>query len=166
MTPQQNIFKVLVLHNKLATEDDVDVLLQQESDPEDVIAKMVIGEMITEAVGDKLLALYRHNLQKQHLQPAAAMAETGHAAPAASTAPHVESRVQTPAPRAEAHPATPQNGHREPAVQRPPVADVAWRRADGGDRWIRADSSATLALTPTRPSAINERSIFPDYFLY
>ena len=79
MTPQQNIFKVLVLHNKLATEDDVDVLLQQESDPEDVIAKMVIGEMITESTGDKLLNLYRHNLQKQHLPASTHAVSIGHA---------------------------------------------------------------------------------------
>ncbi|CAN5377866.1 hypothetical protein BH10PLA1_BH10PLA1_09440 [soil metagenome] len=67
MTPQQNIFKVLILHNKLATEDDVSMLLAQAPDPEDVIAKMVIGELIPESTGDKLLALYRHNLQKQGL---------------------------------------------------------------------------------------------------
>ncbi len=122
MTPQQSIFKVIVLHNKLATEDDLAMLFQQEADPEDIIAKMVIGEMISEAIGDKLLSLYRHNLQKQHLQPAAAMAGT---AQESHAAPHVEARVQPTASKTEPPRPVDHHGHREPAAVRPPVADVS-----------------------------------------
>jgi twitching motility protein PilT len=89
MTPQQNILKVLLVHNKLATEQDVAQLMQSTPDPEDVIAKLVLGEMIPEAVGEKLLALYQHNLKKQGLgghsaatvsRPAAEAGQGSHAA--------------------------------------------------------------------------------------
>jgi twitching motility protein PilT len=91
MTPQQNILKVLLVHNKLATEQDFAQLIQTTPDPEDVIAKLVLGEMIPEAVGEKLLALYQHNLKKQGLGAQTSGAGTAPAAgevahPAAATA--------------------------------------------------------------------------------
>ncbi len=122
MTPQQSIFKVLILHNKLATEEDLALLFQQADDPEDIIAKMVIGEMISEPIGDKLLTLYQHNLQKQHLQPAAAMAG---AVQETHAAPQVEARVQPTAPRTETPRPVDPHGHRDLAAARPPVADVS-----------------------------------------
>src|SRR5882757_6481507 len=70
MTPHQKMFKVLVLHNNLLGEEELDVLLGQTSEPVDVIAKLVAAEMMTQHVADKFLTLYQHNLKKQGLPPA------------------------------------------------------------------------------------------------
>ncbi len=142
MTPQQNIFKVLILHNKLASEEDLAMLMEQEPDPENIIAKMVIGEMITEAVGDKLLSLYQHNLQKQHLSAAAPAAPAAHAEARTGHAPahaeahrssldghanhaHAAPAVPPRMPAAEAPRATPSRMPAESAHPTPPTGRAA-----------------------------------------
>jgi twitching motility protein PilT len=163
MTPQQNIFKVLILHNKLATEDDLNLLMQQADDPEDIIAKMVIGEMISEAVGDKLLTLYQHNLHKQHLDGAGSMtavavptaertAVSSHNASTSSHAPlQGAATASSHAAPASSHPTPPTHrspppgsnpAHATPA--KPPAVDrsapiPASVRLDGDDRELIFD---------------------------
>jgi len=76
----QDIFRVILVHNKLMATEDIDALLADTPDPEDCIANMIIGEMLTEEVAEKVMTLYRHNLAKQGMSAAAAP-------PAPSTSP-------------------------------------------------------------------------------
>src|SRR5688572_25866443 len=62
-TPQE-IFKVIILHNRLCPEDEIDALLAQTHDPERVLADMVTAEMISPSTAGKVDALYRRNLEK------------------------------------------------------------------------------------------------------
>ena len=77
MTAHQKLFKVLVLHNKLLGEEELDVLLGQTPEPVEIITKLVAAEMMTQHVADKFLSLYQHNLKKQGLSPAP-IPEIGH----------------------------------------------------------------------------------------
>jgi len=62
------IMKVILTHNKLVSAEDVEVLMADVSDPEEVIDKMLIGEMINDDVAQKVLSLYHRNLEKQGIQ--------------------------------------------------------------------------------------------------
>jgi twitching motility protein PilT len=69
MQKHQKIFRVIMMHNQLASEGDIETLLARDPNPEDVLTGMVQGEMISRATADKVLKLYLHNLQKQGLEP-------------------------------------------------------------------------------------------------
>lgn len=66
---QQQIFAKIVLHNKLLDSAAVERLLQEFSDPEDIIRNLIQTQKLTEKKGLQLLALYRKQIQK--MTPAA-----------------------------------------------------------------------------------------------
>src|SRR4051794_18558204 len=94
---RQEIFRVIVVHNKLLTEEDADHFLRETQDPAEVIDKMLIGEMISEAMGEKLLQLYHRNLEKQGLsiEPTAEELQAMSVA-AAATAPAAQASPPPP----------------------------------------------------------------------
>ena len=61
---QQQLFAKIVLHNKLLDPAQVERLLQEFSDPEEIIRKLVKSEKLAEKKGGQLLALYRKQIQK------------------------------------------------------------------------------------------------------
>ncbi|MEK6269965.1 MAG: hypothetical protein N2B57_04330 [Planctomycetales bacterium] len=61
---QQQIFAKIVLHNKLLDSAAVERLLQEFSDPEDIIRNLIQTQKLTEKKGLQLLALYRKQIQK------------------------------------------------------------------------------------------------------
>ena len=66
---QQQIFAKIVLHNKLLDSAAVERLLQEFSDPEDIIRNLLQTKKLAEKKGLQLLALYRKQIQK--MTPAA-----------------------------------------------------------------------------------------------
>ena len=61
---QQQIFAKIVLHNKLLDSAAVERLLQEFSDPEDIIRNLLQTKKLAEKKGLQLLALYRKQIQK------------------------------------------------------------------------------------------------------
>ena len=94
---QQQLFKTIVLHNKLMAEAPLDELLRLHPDPDGAVRVMVAGKIVAPAVGEQLLGLYRRKLEKLNV-PAAAPSPP--AAPAAAV-------VQTPPPAPPPAPAAP-----------------------------------------------------------
>ncbi len=88
-TPEQQLFKTIVLHNKLMTEAQLDDLLRQNPDPVQAIAAMVSTKVVAQQLGDQLTALYRRKLEKAQ----------------APAAPPPASAPSAPAPPATSHPA-------------------------------------------------------------
>ena len=61
---QQQIFAKIVLHNKLLDSAAIERLLQEFSDPEDIIRNLLQTKKLAEKKGLQLLALYRKQIQK------------------------------------------------------------------------------------------------------
>ena len=61
---QQQLFAKIVLHNKLLDSPQVERLLQEFSDPEEMIRALIKNDKLTEKKGGQLLALYRKQIQK------------------------------------------------------------------------------------------------------
>ena len=61
---QQQLFAKIVLHNKLLDPLEVERLLQEFSDPEEIIRDLVKSEKLAKKKGTQLLALYRKQIQK------------------------------------------------------------------------------------------------------
>jgi twitching motility protein PilT len=146
MTPQQKIFKVIVLHNRLMAEGELDAFFEQTPDPEDVIAKMAIGEVINDAVADKLRSLYEHNLKKQGLS-----IEMGpDPDPPKHFAPKREVKAQD-VPQPEAAPPPPRKEqHAEPHGPKPaekaPSPEPAQLRAEVQSHFRAGDEDTELVL--------------------
>ena len=138
MTPQQNILKVILLHNKLATEDDVAMLFNESPDPEDVIAKMVFAELINDDIAEKLMQLYQQNLKKQGLGPPGTSGQPG--MPGAADKSSVRTDVKptpTPAPVVPESGAKPSHG---PSVSTSHDSAISVEvRINGDDRTMLFD---------------------------
>jgi twitching motility protein PilT len=63
-TVQQQLFKTIVLHNKLMPESQLDALLRDNPDPEQAINVMAGTKVIPQQLGAQLLTLYRKKLEK------------------------------------------------------------------------------------------------------
>ncbi len=59
------IFRLIVLHNKLMSEKDLDFYLDNGQDPEQCLERMVASSMFEQHVADKLLMMYRKKLAKE-----------------------------------------------------------------------------------------------------
>jgi len=68
----QQIFKRIVVHNKLLDEATADKLLAKEPDPEKIIQFFVQNKKIKPELGQQLLGLYHKQLEKQAEADAAA----------------------------------------------------------------------------------------------
>jgi len=80
----QQIFKRIVVHNKLLDEATAEKLLAKEPDPEKIIQFFVQNKKIKPELGQQLLGLYHKQLEKQaEAEAAAALSST----PAPSSAP-------------------------------------------------------------------------------
>jgi len=129
------IFRVILVHNKLMAAEDVDALLADCPDPEDCITSMVIGEMLTEEVAAKVMTLYRHNLAKQGVTgPTAGSTPSSSPAPPHTpvSRPSTASAASPPAPPPYAPAHNPQSnnhvqptGHAQPAHAPAPPTTAA-----------------------------------------
>ncbi len=63
-TTEQQVFKKIVLHNKMMNEATVDRLLSQLPDPEDAVKYLVKKDKLAAATAKQLLSLYRKGLKK------------------------------------------------------------------------------------------------------
>lgn len=61
------VFKRIILHNKLLSENGVDSLLAETGDPETAVQELIAGHILTEKKGQQLLAIYQQQLHKHHL---------------------------------------------------------------------------------------------------
>ncbi len=116
-TQAQQLFRAIVVHNKLMNEADLDALLASSPDPEQAIGAMVARKIISAGTGSKLLALYKGKLDKLAAQPkpvetpapaAAAPAAIPHQAEPEDDEPHedtVFARAARAAAAAQAQPA-------------------------------------------------------------
>jgi twitching motility protein PilT len=84
-------------------------------DPEEVIDKLLIGEMISESTAQKVIALYHRNLEKQGLKPGPSPATMPGGGSSARPASAASTTAAPPPPRAEVPPAP------APAAQVPPA---------------------------------------------
>lgn len=91
---KQQLFKTIVLHNKLMAEADCDALLNRVPAPEDAIKDMVVSKVVPQALGGQLLALYRKKLEKllatESTKPLIPQAPTASAPPPPPPAPTVQ----------------------------------------------------------------------------
>lgn len=69
MKAAQALLKKIVLHNKLASEAELDALLERHSHPEQVIRAMVTEGSLKSKVGNQLLDFYRKEVAKLPPEP-------------------------------------------------------------------------------------------------
>jgi len=87
-TAAQQVFKRIVVHNKLMDDATADRLLAKEPDPEKIIQFFVQNKKIKPELGQQLLSLYHKQLEKQiEAEAAAALGIAAPAAPAMPTVP-------------------------------------------------------------------------------
>jgi twitching motility protein PilT len=129
------LFKRIVLHNKLLPEAELDALLAQVDDPEKAVAQLVQERVLTDKKAEQLLAVYRKQLDKLFLD----QLELGDLQPPAG-------KEKTPPPT-EKH--APDRSHPEaapaPAAQKPPP-DVAAAPADERPPPVTAEAPAGPAI--------------------
>jgi twitching motility protein PilT len=95
----QQIFKRIVLHNKLLAEDEADALLRETADPEQALKRLVERHVLSEKQAAQFLAVYRKQLEKHEHEleslgvPAAESGIAKTAAPAATAKPHAGSAL-------------------------------------------------------------------------
>ncbi len=110
MSNAQQLFKTIVLHNKLMEEADVDALLRQTPEPDQAIAAMVVHKTITEQVSVQLIALYHKKLEHaDHGHPP----HDAHGAQVITTMHHDSAPTH---PLVESHTASPPPAHTPPAL--------------------------------------------------
>jgi twitching motility protein PilT len=101
----QQIFKRIVLHNKLLSESEVDALLRETDDPEQAIKRLVERHVLSEKKAAQFLAVYHKQLEKHehelegHWEPALEAANGPGATPAAA-----EPKPNAAPPGAPPHP--------------------------------------------------------------
>jgi len=102
------VFKRIVLHNKLLSEAEVDELLAEVDDPEHAVQQLVDRHLLNAKAAEQFLALYKKQVDKLFLEELDGLAEAV-TAPAASPAEPEPSPASKPEPqpagqrRAEAH---------------------------------------------------------------
>jgi twitching motility protein PilT len=99
-TAQQQLFKTIVLHNKLMPEAQLDALLRDNPDPEQAINVMASTKVIPQQLGAQLLTLYRKKLEKAAGGPSSSPAPVAEGAPA-----ETPKAPPPPAPAAKSVPA-------------------------------------------------------------
>jgi len=62
--PTHQVFKRIVLHNKLLSEEEVDALLDEVEDPKLAVKSLVERELLTEKKAEQFLAVYQKQLDK------------------------------------------------------------------------------------------------------
>jgi len=67
---EQDIFRLVVTHNKLMSEDQLDELIKAEPEPKKAIERMVRDEVVSLDIGRKLLAVYKKKLEKEKIRRA------------------------------------------------------------------------------------------------
>jgi len=75
-TPEQEIFKRIVLRNKLLDEAGIQLVLDQTPDPEDAIRKMVADGSIPVKTAKQLLAIFLKKLEKSAAESKPAKSES------------------------------------------------------------------------------------------
>jgi twitching motility protein PilT len=64
MTPEAEIFRRIILHNKLLPEEDVDFFLEVAADPDDAIKRMVANAMLTPEIAARLRQFYHQKVEQ------------------------------------------------------------------------------------------------------
>jgi len=98
-TATHQIFKRIVLHNKLLSEPEVDALLAEVDDPEHAIQTMVERHTLSAKAAEQFLAVYKKQVDKLFLEELGALDEL-EAKPAAAT----PEPAPPPAPKKEPPP--------------------------------------------------------------
>ena len=94
------VFKRIVLHNKLLSEPEVDALLAEVDDPEHAVQQLVDRHLLNAKAAEQFLALYKKQVDKLFLDELGALDE-----PAAKpAAPPPEPAAPAPAPAAKKEP--------------------------------------------------------------
>lgn len=91
------VFKRIVLHNKLLSEPEVDALLAEIDDPEHAVQRLVDQHLLNAKAAEQFLALYKKQVDKLFLEELDVLDE-----PLAK--PAVPSPQPEPAPKKEPHP--------------------------------------------------------------
>ena len=61
----RQVFKLIILHNKLLSEKDLNFFFTKHTTPEQCIERLVVSNMIPQEVGAKLLQVYKSKLAKE-----------------------------------------------------------------------------------------------------
>jgi len=72
---ERDIFRLVVTHNKLMDEQQLDQLIEQVPEPKKAIERMVRDEVVSLDIARKLLAVYKKKLEKEKIRRAQAAAE-------------------------------------------------------------------------------------------
>jgi twitching motility protein PilT len=102
------VFKRIVLHNKLLTEPEVDTLLAEVDDPEHAVQRLVDRHLLNAKAAEQFLALYTKQVDKLLLEELDVLDE-----PLAKPAAPAEEHEPTPVPKPESQ------------AERKPRAEVA-----------------------------------------
>jgi twitching motility protein PilT len=161
-TPCQQIFKRIVVHNKLMDEATAERLLAKEPDPEKIIRFFVQNKKIKPELGQQLLALYHKQLERQIEEGL-----SGDADGDAGAAPSPESAVAAPesSPASHAAPAVHENGNGAVAARpKAPADDLPLLQLDDEEDDTPAVSHAVSA-GPTATGhrgAVGTAAVRPD----
>ena len=93
------VFKRIVLHNKLLSEPEVDALLDEVDDPEHAVQRLVDRHVLNAKAAEQFLMVYRKQVDKLFLEELDALEEPA-AKPAARAVEHEPAPAAKPVARA------------------------------------------------------------------
>ena len=103
-TPAQEIFKRIILFNKLLSEEQINALLTEIPEPEKAVQRLVQQQVLSAKMASDLMGIYRQQVAQVSGQPAAGSPTPPPPAPAAAPAQAPAAQAKAPAPPGQQRP--------------------------------------------------------------